>query len=72
MKKIYIVRYDNGADYELNEEFTFKYCYTTRQKALDAIEELKQDKNFLQEVACFEEDYKLVALWVEEVELVED
>ena len=45
MKRIYLVQYNNGEEYpEDYEEFTFKYCYSSEEQALQAIEELKQDQ----------------------------
>ena len=72
MKKIYIVKYDNGEEYpEEYTEFTFKYCYSTEEEAKKAVEELKQDKQFLLENAfVWEEKLDNVQVWFEELELV--
>lgn len=72
MKKIYIVKYDNGEEYpEEYTEFTFKYCYSTEEEAKKAVEELKQDKQFLLENALvWEEKLDNVQVWYEELELV--
>ena len=69
MKIIYLVKYDNGEEYEDYEEFTFKYCYSSKRQAYKAIQELKQDKDFLESVnCCFPER---VDFWITEVELVD-
>jgi hypothetical protein len=69
MKTIYLVKYNNGEEFEDYEEFTFKYCYSSKRQANRAIEELKQDKDFLENVNC---DYpERVDFWIEEVELVD-
>lgn len=72
MKKVYIVKYDNGEEYpEEYTEFTFKYCYSTEEQAKKAVEELKQDKQFLLENALiWEEKLDNVQVWYEELELV--
>lgn len=72
MKKVYIVKYDNGEEYpEEYTEFTFKYCYSTEEEAKKAVEELKQDKQFLLENALvWEEKLDNVQVWFEELELV--
>lgn len=72
MKKVYIVKYDNGEEYpEEYTEFTFKYCYSTEEQAKKAVEELKQDKQFLLENALvWEEKLDNVQVWFEELELV--
>lgn len=72
MKKVYIVKYDNGEEYpEEYTEFTFKYCYSTEEEAKKAVEELKQDKQFLLENALvWEEKLDNVQVWYEELELV--
>lgn len=72
MKKVYIVKYDNGEEYpEEYSEFTFKYCYSTEEQAKKAVEELKQDKQFLLENALvWEEKLDNVQVWYEELELV--
>lgn len=47
MKKIFLIKYDNGEEYaEDYEIYTFKNCYSSKEKALQVIEELKKDKNF--------------------------
>ena len=72
MKKIYIVKYDNGEEYpEDYTEYTFKYCYSTEEEAKKAVEELKQDKQFLLENALiWEQHLDDVDVWYEELELV--
>lgn len=72
MKKVYIVKYDNGEEYpEEYTEFTFKYCYSTEEQAKKVVEELKQDKQFLLENALiWEEKLDNVQVWYEELELV--
>lgn len=72
MKKIYIIKYDNGEKYpEEYTEYTFKYCYSTEEEAKKAVEELKQDKDYLLEGACvWEENFDNVQVWYEELELV--
>ena len=72
MKKIYLVQYDNGEggypeDYE---EFIFKYCYSSKEQALQAIEELKQDQEFLKNINEFI-DTNDIDFWVKVVELVD-
>lgn len=69
MKTIYLVKYDNGEYCEDYAECTFKYCYTTKGQANQAIEELKQDKDFLESVNSFNPEN--VDFWIEEVELVD-
>lgn len=71
MKKIYLVQYDNGEEYpEDYAEFTFKYCYSSEEQALQAIEELKQDQEFLKNVNDFV-DTNDINFWVKVVELVD-
>lgn len=71
MKKIYLVQYNNGEEYpEDYEEFTFKYCYSSEEQALQAIEELKQDQEFLKDVNDFV-DTDDINFWVKVVELVD-
>ena len=71
MKKIYLVQYDNGEKYpEDYEEFTFKYSYSSKEQALQAIEELKQDQEFLKDVNDFV-DTNDINFWVKVVELVD-
>jgi len=71
MKKIYLVQYNNGEEYpEDYEEFTFKYCYSSKEQALQAIEELKQDQEFLKNVNEFV-DTNDINFWVKVVELVD-
>ena len=71
MKKIYIVKYDNGEEYpEEYTEFTFKYCYSTEEQAKKAVEELKQDKDFLLSACGWKEQLDDVQVWYEELELV--
>ena len=54
MKKIYLVQYDNGEEYpEDYEDFTFKYCYSSEEQALQAIDELKQDQDFLENICWY-------------------
>jgi len=72
MKKIYLVKYDNGEVCEDYEEYTFQYCYTTKGQANSAIEELKQDKDFLLNTCIFEDNIPNMNFWVEEIELVEE
>ena len=71
MKKIYLVQYNNGEEYpEDYEEFTFKYCYSSEEQALQAIEELKQDQEFLKNINDFV-DTNDINFWVKVVELVD-
>lgn len=71
MKKIYLVQYNNGEEYpEDYEEFTFKYCYSSKAQALQAIEELKQDQEFLENVSELV-DTNNINFWVKVVELVD-
>lgn len=71
MKKIYLVQYNNGEEYpEDYEEFTFKYCYSSEEQALQAIEELKQDQEFLKNINDFV-DTNDIHFWVKVVELVD-
>ena len=71
MKKIYLVKYNNGEEYpEEYEEFTFKYCYSSKEQALQAIEELKKDQDFLEDINDFVEPTE-IEFWVESVELVD-
>ena len=71
MKKIYLVQYNNGEEYpEDYEEFTFKYCYSSKEQALQAIEELKQDQEFLKNINDFV-DTNDINFWVKVVELVD-
>lgn len=69
MKTIYLIKYDNGEEYEDYEEYTFKYCYTTKGQANQAIEELKQDSDFLESINSFNPEE--VDFWITEVELVD-
>jgi hypothetical protein len=70
MKKIYLVGYDNGVLYGDYEKFIFKYCYTTKGQANQAIEELKQDKDFLESINYYFPER--INFWIEEIELVEE
>ena len=71
MKKIYLVQYNNGEEYpEDYEEFTFKYCYSSEEQALQAIEELKQDQEFLENISELV-DTTNINFWVKVVELVD-
>ena len=71
MKKIYLVQYNNGEEYpEDYEEFTFKYCYSSKEQALQAIEELKQDQEFLENISELV-DTNNINFWVKVVELVD-
>lgn len=71
MKKIYLVQYDNGEKYpEDYEEFTFKYSYSSKEQALQAIEELKQDQEFLKDANDFV-DTNDINFWVKVIELVD-
>ena len=71
MKKIFLIKYDNGEEYaEDYETYTFKYCYSSKEKALQAIEKLKKDKNFLEEINNFVEPTD-INIWVEDIELDE-
>jgi len=69
MKTIYLIKYDNGEEGRLYEEFTFKYCYNTKSQANQAIEELKQDNDFLESMYSFNPEN--VHFWIEEMELVD-
>ena len=69
MKKIYLVKYDNGEEYEDYREFTFKYCYSSERQAYKAMQELKQDKDFLESINC--DIPEKIDFWTEEVELVD-
>lgn len=71
MKKIYLVQHGNGEKYpEDYEEFTFKYCYSSKEQALQAIEILKQDREFLKRVNDFVDTDK-INFWITVVELVD-
>jgi len=71
MKKIYLVQYDNGEEYpEDYEDFTFKYCYSSEEQALQAIDELKQDQDFLENISELV-DTNNINFWVKVVELVD-
>ena len=71
MKKIYLVQYNNGEEYpEDYEEFTFKYCYSSEEQALQAIEELKQDQEFLENISELVNTND-VNFWVKVVALVD-
>ena len=71
MKKIYLVQYNNGEKYpEDYEDFTFKYCYGSKEQALHAIEELKLDQEFLKNINDFV-DTNDINFWVKVVELVD-
>ena len=70
MKKIYLIQYDNGEEYpEDYEEFTFKYCYSSIMEALQEIERLKQDKDFLKDINDFV-NIGDINFWIKVVELV--
>lgn len=72
MKKIYLVQYNNGDEYPgYYSEFTFKYCYSSKKQALQAIEELKQDQEFLENISEFIDDTTSINFWVKVVELVD-
>ena len=72
MKKIYLVQHDNGEAYsEEYEKFTFKYCYSSKEQALQAIEELKQNQEFLNNVNDDIDDTNDIDFWIRVVELVD-
>lgn len=60
MKKIYLIKFEDC------EERVYNCCYATKELANNAIEELKQNKDFLENFVCPEE----INFWVEEVELI--
>lgn len=71
MKKIFLIKYDNGEDYaEDYEVYTFNYCYSSEEKALQVIEELKKDKNFLEKINDSVESTD-IDFWIKSVELVD-
>ena len=69
MKKIYLVKYDNGEDYEDYDKYVFKYCYGTKEQANKAMEELKQDEDFLEDINSFHPER--INFWISEIELVD-
>lgn len=71
MKKIFLIEYDNGEEYaEDREIYTFKYCYSSKERALQIIKELKKDKDFLKKVNDFVKPTD-ISFWVTSVELAE-
>lgn len=71
MKKIFLIKYDNGEEYaEDYEIYTFNRCYSSKWKALQVRDELKKDKNFLKEINDFVEPTD-INIWVEDIELEE-
>lgn len=68
MTKIYLVKYNNGEDYEDYEDYTFKYCYSSKQQAQQAIEELQQDQDFLDSINPF--DTTNIKFWIESIDLI--
>lgn len=70
MKKIYLVKYNNGEDYpEDYQEYTFQYCYSSKEQAIQAIEELQKDQSFLESVNSFYPTF--IEFWIDEIELVD-
>lgn len=69
MKKIYLVNYSNGEIFEDYEQYTFKYCYTSKEQANKAIEELKQDKDFLETINPF--DISGIDFWITSLDLID-
>ena len=62
MKKIYSIKFEDC------EERVYNRYYTTKELANNAIKELKQNKDFLENFVCPEE----IDFWVEEVELIKE
>ena len=51
MEKVYIIFYNNGEEYpEEYEEFIYPYYFLTREDALQKIEELKNNNNFMKNI----------------------
>ena len=50
MKKVFLVQCDNGEEYENYEEFTYKYCFSTKEEAEAAIKKLQEDRYALAEM----------------------
>lgn len=51
MEKVYIIFYNNGEEYpEEYEEFTYPYYFLTREDALQKIEELKNNNDFINDL----------------------
>lgn len=71
MKRIFLIKYDNGEEFEEDYEvYTYDYCYSSKEKALQVIEELKKDKNFLERINDSVESAD-IDFWVKSIELVD-
>jgi len=71
MKKIFLIKYDNGEEFaEDYEVYTFNYCYSSEEKALQVIEELKKDKDFLEKINDSVESSD-IDFWIKSIELVD-
>ncbi len=69
-KKIYLIKFDNGEEYDDYEEFTYSYCYSDLARAEQEIKKLEKDKKL------FEEEYLFrnaddINIWYEQVTLIE-
>lgn len=72
MKKIFIVKFDNGKIYREDiEEYSFKYCYLSEKQAYEAIEELQESTEILTDYIDCDFDIEDINFWVEELELVD-
>lgn len=70
MEKIYIVFYSNGEEYEDYQEFTCSHYFLKEEDALQRIEELKNNDEFMEDL-CFNYEEKAQVeidemFWVEE------
>lgn len=72
MKKIYSINFDNGEEYAEDRSFyTFKYSYSSREKAENAIEELKKDEDYLADYVLDRDQIQYIDFWIIETELVD-
>lgn len=70
MKTIYLIRYDNGQEYEDNQEFVYQYGYKTKERALEEIEKLTNNQEFLED-ACAWNNIEDVKIWLDYVKIVD-
>lgn len=72
MKKIYSINFDNGEEYQEDRTiYTYKYSYSTREKAVEAMEELRKDTDYLADYVYDVEQVNDIDFWIIETELVD-
>lgn len=69
-KKIYLIKFDNGEEYDDYEEYTYPYCYSDLIEVQQEIEKLKKNIQFFDDKDIFK-DTKAINIWYEQVTLIE-